>query len=1099
MSHVAADRASTAELKRIGYNNPGLVVDLGVGLWAWPLPMDFDGDGDNDLVVVCPDKPYNGTYWFENPGGKKRMPVFKAAVRISHGLQNVQLSWVDEKPRVLSPGFEYPDFLKTGLESRVKLPLATKVGHAGKIRANQWKYVDYDGDGRLDLVVGIGDWTDYGWDNAYNARGEWTNGPLHGYVYLARNSGTNARPQYVSPVKLTAGGQAIDVFGWPSPNFADFDGDGDLDLICGEFLDRFSYFENVGSRMRPRYASARRLEHKQRPIAMNLQMIVPAAIDWDKDGDIDLVVGDEDGRVALIEHTGRTRDGLPRFQPPRYFQQQAADVKFGALATPCGFDWDGDGDQDILCGNTAGDISFIENLSHAGIEHPRWAAPKLLTAGSGAIRILAGPNGSIQGPCEAKWGYTTLTVGDWDHDGRPDLVVNSIWGKVVWYRNVGTRRRPKLAVAKPVEVAWPVGHPPSPAWNWWKPTGNQLVTQWRTTPVVVDFNRDGLNDLVMLDHEGYLAFFERQNRNGRLRLLPGERIFVDLKGEPIRLNPGQAGRSGRRKLAVVDWDGDGHLDLLVNSQNANLFRQVARRDGKIVLKDMGLLDTRNVAGHTSSPTVVDWNNDGVPDLLVGSEDGRLYYVKQDRTATARETDTPVSVGLQKQLFLDDHVIDRLVGVRRVLGQAKRHPSNPIVKPEHSWEGTALESPIVFWDEDLKRFRMYYWAIGPKVIYTCYATSRDGLSWKKPVLGLHAGPDGSRKNNIVLRGKGPSARTRYVVRNPYSDDPARTYLAMYIDNTPGLTEYIAYSPDGLNWTTSHAIGDLRSVTGKPPTANPRFFLVEQGWVSGKGNRYRGIWRTESRDLETWGGGSWAIRRQPDDNPNVEFYHAASHFLGEHTYHGLHLGYYYPFHTEAEGKKLENGVRMAGTIDSSLMVSRDTVNWKLVDRKTPLLSTGKTGRWDAGMVFVSPEVVVGDELRLYYGAWRKEHSAGATNDGAIGLASLRLDGFVSLETKNDASGFVVTRPFELAGDLLQVNANAKNGQLLVEVLDRSGDPIEGFSAATCRPLQKDRLRHEIRWGGKRRLEELTGRTIRLRFQLDGQAKLFAFEITDSKSGR
>ncbi|NJM55159.1 MAG: VCBS repeat-containing protein, partial [Verrucomicrobiae bacterium] len=55
-----------AELERLKYNNPGLVVDLGVGLWAWPLPMDFDGDGDLDLVVNCPDKPYNGVYFFEN-------------------------------------------------------------------------------------------------------------------------------------------------------------------------------------------------------------------------------------------------------------------------------------------------------------------------------------------------------------------------------------------------------------------------------------------------------------------------------------------------------------------------------------------------------------------------------------------------------------------------------------------------------------------------------------------------------------------------------------------------------------------------------------------------------------------------------------------------------------------------------------------------------------------------------------------------------------------------------------------------------------------------------------------------------------------------
>ena len=44
-------------LTRLKYNNPGLVVDLGVGLWAWPMPMDHDGDGDIDLLVACPDRP----------------------------------------------------------------------------------------------------------------------------------------------------------------------------------------------------------------------------------------------------------------------------------------------------------------------------------------------------------------------------------------------------------------------------------------------------------------------------------------------------------------------------------------------------------------------------------------------------------------------------------------------------------------------------------------------------------------------------------------------------------------------------------------------------------------------------------------------------------------------------------------------------------------------------------------------------------------------------------------------------------------------------------------------------------------------------------
>ncbi len=652
-------------LEPLPYNHPGLVVDLGVGLWAWPLPMDFDGDGDLDLVVNCPDKPSNGTYFFENASGdtaKNKMPVFKPGRRISKGLQNVQVSYVDGKPRVLSPAAEYPDFLKTGLEQPTKLPLPSGNIHPNKVRANMWRYLDFDGDGALDLIVGVGDWTEYGWDNAYDANGKWMNGPLRGYVYFIRNTGTTEKPAYDKAVKVMAQDRPVETFGWPSPNFADFDGDGDLDLLCGEFLDGFTYFENTGTRTAPKYALGRRLKTADGQfLTMDLEMITPTAIDWDKDGDLDLIVGDEDGRVAFIENTGQSDPKrTPQFLAPRYFQQEAADLKFGALATPVGFDWDGDGDTDIISGNTAGYIGFIENLSGPKVETPKWAAPKLLEAGGKTLRIMAGPNGSIQGPAEAKWGYTTQTVADWDGDGLPDLVLNSILGKVVWYRNTGTRTAPKLAAAQPIEVEWN-GLQPALAYGWMRPEGKALLTQWRTTPVAIDWNKDGLTDLVMLDQEGQLAFFERAKRDGKLvvlaprRAFRGEHIgpgdpspkFVKTSpGEPLWMNVKTAGGSGRRKLCVTDWDGDGRLDFLANAANAAFLRQTNARDGQWFFKDLGLLSDRNIEGHDVSPAVVDFNGDGVPDFLGGAEDGRFYYLKNPRSVAAT-----VQPGLLKTEFI----------------------------------------------------------------------------------------------------------------------------------------------------------------------------------------------------------------------------------------------------------------------------------------------------------------------------------------------------------------------------------------------------------------------------------------------------------------
>jgi hypothetical protein len=640
-SFLAGPSASAAEIERLRYENPGLLADLGVGLWAWPLPMDFNEDGLMDLVVACTDRPSNGIYVFTNTGEVDpvtHLPVMSPGRRIGPAGRSPQISYVNGKPHVTTAGMYHPHFKTAGFEKGVTLgdPAAIHL-EKGNIRANQWKFVDLDGNGVQDLIVGIDFWGDYGWDDAWDADGRWKNGPLRGYVYLLRNSGTNEKPVYGAPEKiLTTDGKPVDVFGMPSPSFEDFDGDGDLDLLCGEFLDGFTYFQNIGSKTNPRFAPGVRLMTGGVPLRMDLCMIAPVGCDFDGDGDVDLVVGDEDGRVAFIENTGEVVGGIPQFLPPRYFRQRAENVKFGALAAPVSVDWDGDGLEDIVAGNTAGYIGFFKNL---GGTPQRWAAPVYLSAGNKLLREMAGYNGSIQGPAEAKWGYTNPSVADWDGDGLLDVVTNGIWGRIIFYRNIGTRTEPRLAEGQPIEVAWQ-GPAPKPEWTWWTPRGRELVTQWRTTPALLDWNKDGLIDLVMLDHEGYLAFFERRRNGGKLELLPPKRIFrgegvssYDGKGAPLnqesgllRMNERRAGGSGRRTFTFHDWDGDGVLDLLVNSAtNVNVLRGLGQgADGLWTFKDVGPVHTHQLAAHSTTPTIARWPGHDAPVLVIGAEDGFLY-------------------------------------------------------------------------------------------------------------------------------------------------------------------------------------------------------------------------------------------------------------------------------------------------------------------------------------------------------------------------------------------------------------------------------------------------------------------------------------------
>lgn len=607
---------------RMTYGRRGARGRLSVGLWAYPAALDFDGDGAIDLVVSCTDNPYNGIYLFRNIGSTER-PLFGRAEWLGPARKELVAADFNGDGAidlVVSGGY-FSDVRRNRLSAfvPVKVDRDYWVG-----RDDFWYPADWDGDGLIDLLIGASDWRDYGWDDAFNERGEWTRGPLHGYVWFHRNIGSNAQPRYAAPVKLEAAGRPIDQYGSPTPLAVDWFGSGRLDLIAGSFIDTITLYRNAGARTAPRLAAGELLRAGGAPLRMDLCMIQPRAIAWHPDGRLSLIVGEEDGRVALLENRApRGRD--PDLAPPRYFEQVDPYMKSGALARPVAVDWNGDGRLDILSGNSAGYIQYFENTGAAA--DPAFEDRGYLRAGGKIIRHVAGPNGSVQGPAEEKWGYTNLSVADWDLDGRLDILVNDITGAVVWYRNTGSPGRPELAPAQPIEVEWP-GRPPKPDWVWWEPRGKQLVTQWRTTPKAVDWDRDGLPDLVMLNHQGYLALYRRARRGGVLVLLPPERIFVLPNGRFLNLANGRAGASGRRKIELVDWDGDGDLDLVTDSADGPIWYENTGTQPKPVMALRGPILKTVFRGHNPTPNAADWNGDGKPDLIVGAEDGFFYFFER---------------------------------------------------------------------------------------------------------------------------------------------------------------------------------------------------------------------------------------------------------------------------------------------------------------------------------------------------------------------------------------------------------------------------------------------------------------------------------------
>ena len=116
-------------------------------------------------------------------------------------------------------------------------------------------------------------------------------------------------------------------------------------------------------------------------------------------------------------------------------------------------------------------------------------------------------------------------------------------------------------------------------------------------------------------------------------------------------------------------------------------------------------------------------------------------------------------------------------------------------------------------------------------------------------------------------------------------------------------------------------------------------------------------------------------------------------------------------------------------------------------------------------------------------------------AIGRVTWRLDGFASLDANLD-DGVVETVPLYIPDGELEINADATDGMVWVEVLSSDGQVQPGFSIKDCTPLTGDCIRYPIRW--KSGILANAEKPLRLRFTFN-RAKLYAFRINKLSSSK
>lgn len=441
---------------------------------------------------------------------------------------------------------------------------------------------------------------------------------------------------------------------------------------------------------------------------------------------------------------------------------------------------------------------------------------------------------------------------------------------------------------------------------------------------------------------------------------------------------------------------------------------------------------------------------------------------------------PTEIGSRVELFADDFLIGELDGdIEQKIHQPEAH--DVVFSADATWEGNTSGYYSLFRDGDLIRMIYRGWAHRPtkpvKALhreFTCYAESKDGLNFTKPKLGLVEW-EGSKENNIILDDDSTHNFFAFKDLNP-DCPPEALYKGIGGEKKDGgLCVY--QSADAIHWkkikdepVISDGAFDSQNLAfwdshAKLYRAYYRIFSeggTDEGEWKPKG--VRAIRTSTSKDYVNWEPGTDLTYTEGTPEQHLYTNAVQPYFRAPHLLIGFPTRY-----LPDEGERVE----------PVFMMSRDGIkfhryNKPVVPESAPADRAGNRSNYMTWGLFSRPGHP--DEISVY----ATEAYYGDV-PGRVRRFSYRLDGFVSLSAPA-SGGTVLTKQLKGKGQALIVNcAINKGGGLKAELQAADGTPLPGFGLADSDAFTGDNTAATLTWNGKSDLSALSGKAIRIKFEL------------------